>query len=816
VGYAGVEPEDVDAGSWDACAFNVSITQGNFYCEHVGDNSVTLIAADVNGNSSTCDFTVTVEDNYAPLITCPADVLLNCEDDNTSSATGEATGYDNCEFGITESDQSTQDADPTSAGHYNYTITRTWTALDVNGNSASCDQIITVQDVTVPTFTAPDDITVYSDENCSYDASIEVTGDVTDENDNCSIGIEAQYFDEVFPGPTGSYVILRTWTLHDYSGNEADTVVQTITVSDIIDPTPICQDIILQLDVDGNGTITPADIDNGSYDNCEIASLSVSPDVFTCNEVGDNPVTLVVTDVNGNISACNAVVTVEDNVAPEAICRDILTQLDALGEGSIVPSQIDNGSNDACGIDYPLMTVEPNKFGCDNVGENLVTLTVYDVNGNVSTCDAIVTVQDKIVPESVCQNVTVELDAEGEAFVTASMIDNGSEDACGLSDLTANITNFTCANVGPNTVTLTVTDNNGNQSQCTSTVTVRDDITPTALCKTATVTLNNVGFASITPASVDLGSYDNCGIATMTVAPNTFGCANIGANVVTLTVTDVNGNVSTCAATTNVIGLIPACTIASIPSNGTFTGGVPTNIYLGYGPQSTTLKVTMVNGTPQHYSWTCSNPAGMSALSCTSGATCSQPVFTPTVAGNYTFTVTVTNNYGCVTTCSITICVLNVGGSGGRIYVAHVVSGNGNQGTGCNTLLVAASAIPAHLAHGDYLGYCAGTGPQICAPSAKSDEEATAPERILEEGGEFNVKVFPNPFSDKFHLSITSSNTESLEIKIFDVLGQLIEGRKDIAFESDVTFGTNLSKGIYLVEVTQGEKTQVIRVIKSE
>jgi len=337
------------------------------------------------------------------------------------------------------------------------------------------------------------------------------------------------------------------------------------------------------------------------------------------------------------------------------------------------------------------------------------------------------------------------------------------------------------------------------------------------------VTLNTAGSASITPADVNNGSFDNCAVQSLAVNKTTFGCANIGANAVTLTVTDVNGNVNTCGASVLVVGLIPTCSIASIPSStyigASYTGGVPTNIYIGYGPQSTTLKTTMLNGTPQAYSWTCSNPLGLARLSCTN---CAAPVFTPLVTGNYTFTVTITNNYGCVTTCTITICVLDITDGGiasGKVFMAHYPNGTLPCGPGsmCNTLSISVNAIPAHLAHTcDHLGKCSGSGQQICAPVAKTDEDADA-DRIIEGGNaEFNVRVHPNPFSSQFHLSVSSSSEDNLEIKIFDVLGQMIENRTGIAFETDITLGSKLSKGVYLVEVTQGSKTQVLRIVKAE
>ena len=56
-------------------------------------------------------------------------------------------------------------------------------------------------------------------------------------------------------------------------------------------------------------------IDNGSFDNCSIATLSISKDNFDCTNVGINVVTLTVKDVNGNVSSKTATVTVNDVTA---------------------------------------------------------------------------------------------------------------------------------------------------------------------------------------------------------------------------------------------------------------------------------------------------------------------------------------------------------------------------------------------------------------------------------------------------------------------------------------------------------------------
>jgi predicted carbohydrate-binding protein with CBM5 and CBM33 domain len=65
-----------------------------------------------------------------------------------------------------------------------------------------------------------------------------VTGDVTNEADNCSTGINATFSDVTVAGACeGSHVITRTWSLVDNCGNAALNQIQTITVNDNTAPT---------------------------------------------------------------------------------------------------------------------------------------------------------------------------------------------------------------------------------------------------------------------------------------------------------------------------------------------------------------------------------------------------------------------------------------------------------------------------------------------------------------------------------------------------------------------------------------------------
>jgi hypothetical protein len=80
---------------------------------------------------------------------------------------------------------------------------------------------------------------------------------------------------------------------------------------------------------------------------------------------------------------------------------------------------------------------------------------------------------------------------------------------------------------------------------------------PVAVCKNITVNLNAAGNGSITPESVNNNSTWDCGFASWSVSPNTFDCSDVGANLVTLTITDILGVESTCQSTVTIADVTP-------------------------------------------------------------------------------------------------------------------------------------------------------------------------------------------------------------------------------------------------------------------
>jgi hypothetical protein len=252
-------------------------------------------------------------------------------------------------------------------------------------------------------------------------------------------------------------------------------------------------------------------------------------------------------------------ITVQDTTLPTVITKNVTKYLDATGSASIAISDIDNGSTDNCGIASRVLS--KTSFNCTNVNVNTVTLTVTDLIGNVNTAIAIVTILDTIKPIVLTKPYTAFLNASGNATINVGNVNNSSTDNCGIQSYALSKTSFNCTNVGQNNVTLTITDVNGNINSAVAVVTVIDSIKPTVNVTTGIVLyLNASANIPITTAMINNGSFDNCGIASMTVSPSTINCSHIGITPITLTVTDVNGNVNTNVS--NVVVFDPIAPVA--------------------------------------------------------------------------------------------------------------------------------------------------------------------------------------------------------------------------------------------------------------
>jgi hypothetical protein len=572
----------------------------------VGTTTVTWTVTDLHNNTATCTQTVTVTDNENPTITCPSDVSVNNDAGNCSAVVtiGTPTTNDNCGVASVTNDH-------TSTTYPVGTTTVTWTVTDIHNNTATCTQTVTVTDNENPTITCPSDVSVNNDAgNCS--AVVNLGTPTT--NDNCGVAsVTNDHTSTTYPVGTTTV----TWTVTDIHNNTA-TCTQSITVTDNENPTITCpSDVSVNNDAGNCSAVvnlgTPT-----TNDNCGVASVT-NDHASTTYPVGTTTVTWTVTDIHNNTATCTQTVTVTDNENPTITCPANKSVNNDAGVCSAVvnigtPTTNDNCSvasvtNDHASTTYP-------------VGTTTVTWTVTDIHNNTATCAQTVTVTDNENPTITCpSDISVNNDA-GNCSAVVTIGTPTTNDNCGVASVTNDHASTTYP-VGTTTVTWTVTDIHGNTATCNQTVVVTDNEAPVVHTQNITVTLSS-GANSITASQVNNGSTDNCDIASYSVSPNTFNCSNIGANTVTLTVTDIHGHSSTGTAIVTVTGGIPTVSISQSMLPGFCQGGAV---------------VLTANAS-----------AGVTYLWSTGATTKSINVY-----ASGTYTVTVKNGYGCTASSSTSV-----------------------------------------------------------------------------------------------------------------------------------------------------------------
>lgn len=455
-------------GQGGGCAEGVAITR-------------TWVATDACGNSNTCIQLIFIDDAVAPMITCPADITIECTESTLPANTGMAAATDDCDGSpvISFTDSFT----PSTACALEYSINRVWVATDACGNSSSCLQVITVQDNTPPSLTCPPNITI----ECTDSTEPGNTG-MASASDSCDSAPQVTYSDVIVDGSCPqSYVINRTWTASD-SCNNTSTCVQVITVVDTQAPEVVpgtCPaDITVTCDVDIPTIPVPQ-----YTDNCGDVTLEIVIDTvgFIPPSIeGQYIVTYYLTDqCNNTNSSCVMVISVIDTTGPSIVCPLPLTvecgaSTDTAATG--VPSVFD-----ACvPVDDLTITYTDELTGFGDAcasGSILRTFTVTDPAGNTTQCSQLITIVDSEAPGFTAPaNVTVACGVDLDDLTITGDVSN--IDDCSEIESVEYDDEFLetgCAGTGLLMRIWTVTDACGLSAQASQLITIEDQGSPSVV-----------------------------------------------------------------------------------------------------------------------------------------------------------------------------------------------------------------------------------------------------------------------------------------------------------------------------------------------
>lgn len=536
----------------------------------LGVTTVDYFVSDGVNPAVNCAFTVTVNDNDAPVITCPTNKTVDALGTPACNFTVpdnsyNATATDNCSImagtPVVVSTPGYNGLTTLNGAIFNVgTTTVTWSATDGSGNVSNCTFDVTVNDVTPPTVVAlpPGVVTFQSVFNvntapgsCSQSVTWYRPSALTHAASDCSGTIFLVENDTVktnCPGmgcledatffttngvtpypydpsnflhivtpvsaefPVGSTVI--TYEFSDGFGNITPVTV-TVNVTEAENPVAKCVAGPVSVSLDpllGAASVTPAMINNGSTDNCGIQSLNVSPSLFDCTQLGTQNVTLTVTDNAGNVDDCTTTVFVSDNTLPVLGCpSSFVVAANANCEATVSNLIFNVGTSSPAVLEY-----------FDNAQDPCGVTFDYQVNG----------LPVGFTPLGLY--VSTPVDMSGIVFTA-----------------------------GNNSVTLRAKDGSGNITVCNFTVSVQDQTAPIykpntvvpaytnpgpAAGSTIIANVPNIGSCSAKAIWADPEFIDNCGGAVTIVSQSAFSNVTIfsadngGITPVTYVVKDAAGN----------------------------------------------------------------------------------------------------------------------------------------------------------------------------------------------------------------------------------------------------------------------------------
>ncbi len=372
-----------------------------------------------------------------------------------------------------------------------------WTAVDVNGNSSTCVVEITVEDTEAPVFAGCEDVTfeLSAAETCDPDELVAGVIELLSATDNCSEGVDIsletmEILSTPCDGPeVGLLIVALTYEAVDEYGNVGICELQATVVNDIAPVIESCQPITVELDENGEAIVDVSEVVEASFSHPCDFPITFNPDVLTlgCDDIGaDLTIEIEASACGGPVDVCQLVVTVVNNVPTTITCpADVTVNCNASVDPAVNPA-----------VGYPTVSgncadpVNPQFTYTDNivagacVGTGVITRTwtyVDPIYGTL-TCTQTITVAPTAPLSAICRNVTVDLDANGEATLTAPQVNNGSTGGCGTLTFSINRTSFSCADIGTQNVILTVTDACGNSATCSAVITVRDAMPPVLTC----------------------------------------------------------------------------------------------------------------------------------------------------------------------------------------------------------------------------------------------------------------------------------------------------------------------------------------------
>lgn len=685
--------------------------------------------------------------------------LLCPESSNGSITLGVSGGVQPYSFNWSNGAQGAS-AQNLSAGLYQATIT------DANSCSNTISAQISSPQAVVISLVGKTDVACPDDQTGSI--SVNVTGGQSPYQYFWSNGQSTANISALEAG-------LYKLTVNDQNGCQKQMEVN-ILINDQTPPQLLLKDAVVDLDANGQVTISPVLFDNGSFDNCGIAEWTVTPSQFQCGQTGYHTVTITATDIGGNIGTGTATLLVQDLIVPQLFCQqniqvgfcqpvvhfNLPLVVDNCG---FTPSQLQQVSGPVSGSVFP-------------VGITTVSYHYSDLSGNIGQCSFDVTVSDPPDFQTVPQHVSCPDLCNGSlALVQLS----GGPVQIQWSN---GVGGFNNPNLCPGVYSATVTD----AYQCTQTVSgeveIKDLVAPQLSCPAN----QTVGYCQ-GPVWYNLPEInDNCAII-----PSQLQLLNglppgatfpSGTSVQIYSYIDGNGNTAQCSFSVTVTA--PPSVQASLQSPACF----------GLCNGTASLQLSG-GGAPYSVQWS-NGQTGMQA--------------TALCAGDYAYSIQDQNG------CTLAGAVNLTQPQALHISLEQVQQDQGNQGTGSIEVQVAGGVMPyayvwnrngVFFAQTEHLSNLYAGQYALVVTDANGCTSGLGPVTITslvstaEEDLKMTVQLNPNPAGTEVWLEWPEALSENLLISIMDMNGKTVRALQQMVIGKSLRLDvSDIPQGLYQIQLS--------------
>lgn len=507
----------------------------------VGIHSVIIMVTDNAGNEDDCSFTLIVEDDFAPSITCSSEVTFDAGNDcmfEIPDFLSACTITENC--GLISTSQFPAEGTDVGIGTTEITIT----ATDFFGNTGEYTFEIEVVDASAPSLACPFNQTASVDGSCTailpdYTSMVFATTDCTN-----------LHFSQIPTAgtvlPIGSHEV-EVFVVDDY-GN-GNSCVFHVTVQDDVQPSIICGENLTRQLASGceyelENLMSTVDAD----DNCGVTEIIQSPSAGTMLPPGDHTLTFQALDAAGNSSQCSITLTVLDSIEPEISCSaDIDFEVNASCSFEIPDYTSICSASDNCGV--ATFTQTPLAGTSVSLGTTSITLMATDASGNSTLHSFDIEVSDTSAPVISClDDQTLELDVNCQATLPNYSGDITFTDECAGVSITQNPLPGMLLDPGVHNITLTALDAQGNTAECSFNVEVEDTMIPAIICaEDQSVSLGESCIYTLEDFTGELDVIDNCGDYSISQSPAVGTVLGIGTHTIEFVVTDNASNSAFCS-----------------------------------------------------------------------------------------------------------------------------------------------------------------------------------------------------------------------------------------------------------------------------